>query len=60
MRLQKRLSRKVKGKEYVKGVITIPPEDIRTLGWKEGEQLDVEFKGSDTILIKKLKKQNEK
>lgn len=39
MRLQKQLSKKIGNKEYVKWVITIPPENIEKLGWKEGQNL---------------------
>ena len=49
MRLQKRLSRKVGKKEYVKWIITVPPEEIKTLGWKAGEDLKIEV--DSNILI---------
>ncbi|GBE18201.1 hypothetical protein BMS3Abin16_00793 [archaeon BMS3Abin16] len=39
MKLQKQLSRKVKGIEYPKFVVTIPPKQIGELGWKEGIEL---------------------
>jgi len=40
MRLQKQMSRKYKGKEYPKWVITVPPKQIEELGWGEGEFLE--------------------
>jgi len=40
MRLQKQMSRKYKGKEYPKWVITVPPRQIEELGWGEGEFLE--------------------
>ncbi|MGP8125554.1 MAG: hypothetical protein ACLQEQ_06785 [Nitrososphaerales archaeon] len=47
MRLQKQRSREVKGKEYYRWTVVIPPEKIKELGWKEGEELNglVEKKG---------------
>jgi bifunctional DNA-binding transcriptional regulator/antitoxin component of YhaV-PrlF toxin-antitoxin module len=56
MRLQKRLSRKIGKKEYVKWVITIPPDDIEKLRWKEGEMLDSEVVDSSLHIKKKSKK----
>lgn len=41
MKLQKQLSRKVKDKEYLKWVITIPPSEIEKLNWKEGTELEI-------------------
>lgn len=52
MKLQKQLSRKFKGKEYVKWIITIPPEDIDKLGWEEGQTLKSEIR-EDNLIIKK-------
>jgi antitoxin component of MazEF toxin-antitoxin module len=39
MRLQKQVSRKVGDKEYSKWVIVIPPNEVKELGWKDGEEL---------------------
>lgn len=50
MRLQKRLSRRIGSKEYVKWVITIPPEIIENLGWKEGQELKVEINGLSIVV----------
>ena len=52
MRLQKQLSRRVGNKEYPKWVITIPPKQIRALGWKEGEFLESEI-NSQKLVIRK-------
>jgi AbrB family looped-hinge helix DNA binding protein len=41
MKLQKQLSRKVKDKEYMKWVITIPPSEIEKLNWEEGTELEI-------------------
>ncbi len=39
MKLQKQLSRKYNNEEYAKWVVVIPPEKVKELGWKEGDQL---------------------
>jgi len=52
MRLQKQLSRKVGNKEYPKWVITIPPKQIKTLGWTEGEFLESEINDQELIIQK--------
>lgn len=52
MRLQKRLNRKVAGREYSKWVVTLAPEDVEKLGWREGEELETEIKGSTLVLVK--------
>lgn len=53
MELQKRLSRKYKGKAYVKWVITIPPAIIKALGWKEGQEIEAEPASGKLVLKKK-------
>lgn len=50
MKLQKQLSRKVDEKEYPKWVITIPPKQIKALGWSEGDFLESEIKGQALII----------
>lgn len=52
MRLQKQLSRKVGNKEYPKWVITIPPKQIKTLGWTEGEFLESEISDQELVIQK--------
>ncbi len=41
MRLQKQLSRRVKGKEYPKYVVVLPPDTVKQAGWKEGQELEI-------------------
>lgn len=50
MKLQKRLGRKHKGKEYYKYEVDIPTKDIEQLGWEGGEELKREIKGKKLIL----------
>jgi len=63
MKLQKQLSRKVGNKEYPKWVITIPPKQIKSLGWKEGEYLASEINNQELIIrredIRKAQKRKE-
>jgi len=53
MKLQKQLSRKVGNIIYPKYVAVIPPETIKELNWKEGEDLEFEIKEGKLILKKK-------
>lgn len=50
MKLQKQLSRKVGNEEYAKWVVVIPPDKIKDAGWKEGTELDIDFKDNKMIL----------
>jgi hypothetical protein len=50
VKLQKQLSRKVGNKEYPKWVIAIPPKQIATLGWREGEYLEGEVNDQRLII----------
>ena len=52
MRLQKQKTREVKGKEYFRWSVVIPPEEVEQLGWKEGLELEPEVK-KDGLVIKK-------
>jgi bifunctional DNA-binding transcriptional regulator/antitoxin component of YhaV-PrlF toxin-antitoxin module len=56
MKLQKQLSRKVKNKEYPKYVVTVPPSQIKELGWKEGIELEIEVENNKLVLTPKIKK----
>lgn len=40
MRLQKQLSKKIRGKVYPKWVLIIPPKIVKAMGWKVGEELE--------------------
>jgi len=62
MKLQKQLSRKVGNKEYRKWVITIPPKQVKDLGWKEGEFLESEVNSQELIIRREdtVKKQKRK
>ena len=53
MKLQKQLSRKVGNTEYAKWVIVIPPETIKELEWKEGQELEEEVKDNKLSIKKK-------
>lgn len=44
MKLQKRLSRKYKGKNYHKYILVIPEKEIKKSGFKEGQELKINSK----------------
>lgn len=52
MQLQKRLSRKYKGKEYYKYLLVIPLNEVKKSGFKERQKLKIETKEGE-IRIKK-------
>ena len=53
MRLQKQRSREVKGKEYYRWTVVIPPEKVEELKWQEGAELEPEVKSGNLIIRKK-------
>ena len=52
--LQRQLSRKVGGREYVKWVLVIPERIINEVDFKEGEELEFDIKNKKVILRKKF------
>jgi bifunctional DNA-binding transcriptional regulator/antitoxin component of YhaV-PrlF toxin-antitoxin module len=52
MKLQKQVSRKVKGKEYSKWVLVLPSSIIKKLGWKEGAELNARAEKKKMIIQK--------
>ena len=60
MKLQKQLSRKVGNKEYPKWVVIVPPKQIDTLGWNEGEYLESEVRDQELVVRKENPQKAEK
>lgn len=50
MKLQKRFNRKVGNKEYSKWIVTLAPEDVEELGWREGMELEASNKDGKLVL----------
>lgn len=46
MRLQRQKTREVKGKEYFRWSVVIPPDEVKELGWKEGDELESKKMGN--------------
>jgi len=46
------MSRKYKGREYPKWVITVPPKQIEELGWVQGESLASDV-ANEGLMVKK-------
>jgi antitoxin component of MazEF toxin-antitoxin module len=59
VKLQKQLSRKIKGKAYPKYVMTIPPKDIEELGWQKGMELEIRVSNNKLIIQPKEKDEKE-
>ena len=53
MRVQKRLSRKYKGKDYYKYIVNISPSAIKEAGFSEGDYLDMQAEKGKITLKKK-------
>ncbi len=53
MRLQKQKTREVKGKEYFRWTVVIPPEEVKSLGWEEGDELEPQVKKDDLLIKRK-------
>ncbi len=52
MRLQKQKTREVKGKEYFRWSVVIPPDEVEGLGWQEGEELKPRREGKKLVIEK--------
>ncbi len=52
MRLIKQHGRKYGDKDYYKYIVVIPNKIIEKVGWKGGEDLEIEVKG-DKLIIEK-------
>lgn len=50
MKLQSQVSRKVGDTEYTKSWVVIPQEILKKLGWKSGQELKVENKGTKLVI----------
>ncbi|MFA5303451.1 MAG: AbrB/MazE/SpoVT family DNA-binding domain-containing protein [Candidatus Nanoarchaeia archaeon] len=50
MKLQKQSTGKQGNKEYSKYVIVLPSKAIKSLEWKEGEELEYEIEGNKLII----------
>lgn len=50
MRLQKQKTRELKGKEYFRWAVVIPPEEIEELGWAEGVELEPKRQGRKLVI----------
>jgi len=50
VRLQRQLNRRAKGKEYSKWLVVIPPDMVEKLGWREGEELELDVRGDELRL----------
>ena len=52
MKLLKQKSRDYEGKAYYKYWVIIPNKLVAALGWKKGEELDVEIKDKKLVIEK--------
>lgn len=52
MKIQKRLSRKYKGKEYYKYLLVLPEKELEMSGFNEGEEISIYSKKGEIRLRK--------
>ena len=52
MKLQSQVSRKYGDTEYRKFWVVIPEKILKKLGWKSGEELEMEIKGNKLVIEK--------
>ena len=50
MRLLSQVSREYKGTKYEKFWVVLPSKVVKKLGWKSGQDLEVEVKGDKLII----------
>jgi hypothetical protein len=50
LRLHKVINRVVRGTVYYRWVLTLPPKEVRNLGWVDGQQLESFARGSTLTL----------
>ena len=52
MRLQKQKTRELKGKDYYRWTVVIPPDKVKRLDWNEGIELDAKIRDDKLVLAK--------
>lgn len=52
VKLQKQKSREVKGKEYFRWTVVIPPEQVKELKWEEGAELEPVVRNGNLVIRK--------
>ena len=53
MKLQKQKTREVKGKEYFRWTVVIPPDTVKRLDWNEGTELQPDVSREGLVIKKK-------
>jgi len=53
MRLQKQKTRKYSGKDYYRWTVVIPPEKVKELQWREGQELEPDIRDGKLVIKKK-------
>jgi hypothetical protein len=52
VKLEKSLNRTVKGVEYYRWRLTLPPEVVKALGWDDGDELEPTAEGGKLVIRK--------
>jgi antitoxin component of MazEF toxin-antitoxin module len=51
MRLRKVVNRVYHGTVYYRWIVSVPPRDVRALGWVDGQELETHVRGGTLVLL---------
>jgi hypothetical protein len=57
MRIHKVVNRVYEGTTYYRWVLSVPPRDVRELGWVDGQELEATVRGSTLTIAPALHRQ---
>jgi hypothetical protein len=57
MRIHKVVNRVYEGTTYYRWVVSVPPRDVRELGWVDGQELETTVRGSILSIAPSLRRQ---
>jgi hypothetical protein len=57
MRIHKVVNRVYEGTTYYRWVLSVPPRDVRELGWVDGQELEATVRGSVLSISPSLRRQ---
>lgn len=55
MRLRKVINRRYEGTTYYRWLLSVPPKDVRALGWVDGQELTTTVRGSALSIVPSLR-----
>jgi hypothetical protein len=55
MRLRKVINREYEGTVYYRWLVSVPPKDVRALGWVDGQELTTTVHGSTLWIVPSIR-----